>query len=143
MQISQTFPEVQQKTLFVVADHTHAKLFLAEGRDFQFLEEIKTDYPSNGGGDRTSMITPGGMHSAEQNERDSIIGEDHLFHTLAKNLFQRKQNNEFEALVIAAGPEVHEFEKLLHTDVRACVTRLIPKLLVKLDDASLIEHLLS
>lgn len=141
MQIPEQFPAFHKKTLVVVADHEHAKLFIGNDRDFQFAEELKTDYPSHEGGDRTSGMTGGGAHFREVNEKDEIVGEDHLFRKIAKDLETRLQNHEYEDLVIAAGPEVHQFEKLLHPDVRTHVTHLIPKLLVKLDDEHLIEHL--
>jgi protein required for attachment to host cells len=142
MFIPKSFPEIKQKTLFVIANHTHTKFFVGEGRAFQFIEEYQTDYPPKEGGDRTSLMTPGGTHSAEQNEKDQIIGEDHLFHRIAKDLFHRLQNHEYESLVIAAGPEVHQLEHLLHAEVRERVVHLIPKLLVNLDDAHLLEHIL-
>ena len=141
MQIPEQFPAFHKKTLVIVADHVHAKLYTALDRDFQFIEELKTDYPSHEGGDRTSGMTSGGAHFREVNEKDEIVGEDHLFRKLAEDLHERLKNNEFEQLIIAAGPEVHQLEDLLHPDVRACVKSYIPKLLVKLSEADLIEHL--
>lgn len=142
MYIPEQFPPFHKKTLVVVADHAHAKFFMGDDREFTFLEELKTDYPSHGGGDRTSGVTSGGnVHFREVNEKDEAIGEDHLFRSLAKDLHARFQKNEFEDLIIAAGPEVHKLERLLDPEVHACIKRLIPKLLVKLDDEHLIEHL--
>ena len=141
MQIPEQFPAFHKKTLVVVADHVHAKLYTALDRDFEFVEELITDYPSHEGGDRRSGTTSGGAHFREVNEKDEIVGEDHLFRKLAEDLHTRLQNKEYEELIIAAGPEVHQFEKLLHPDVHACVKAYIPKLLVKLSEADLIEHL--
>ena len=141
MQIPQEFHSFEKKTLVVITDHIHAKLYTAFDRDFEFVEELKTDYPSHEGGDRTSMVTSGGGHSAEMNEKDNIIGEDHLFRIIAADLHKRLQNHEFDAVIIAAGPEVHQLEKLLHPDVHACVTHFIPKLLTRFQPHELFEHL--
>lgn len=143
MLIPPQYPGFQKKTLVVIADHVHARLFLGLDYDFIFLEEFKTDYPSHEGGDRTSMITPGGQHSAEKNEKETMIGEDHLFHKIAKDLHTRLEKDEYEDLIIAAGPEVHPLEKILHHDVRARIVKLIPKLLIKMNDEQLMEHLWS
>ena len=75
------------------------------------------------------------------NEKEEIITEDHLFHAIAAYLHKQLQNNVFEECIISAGPEVHTLEQLLHPDVRACIKKIIPKLLVNLDEAHLIEHL--
>lgn len=141
MLIPEQFPAFHKKTLVVVADHVHAKLFLGVDREFTFLEEFKTDYPSHEGGDRTSMVTPGGQHSAEKSEKEFILGEDHLFRKLAEDLHMRLERHEYEDLIIAAGQEVHQLEKLLHTDVQAHIKHLIPKLLIKMSDAEMLEHL--
>ncbi|OGL62219.1 hypothetical protein A3C09_02405 [Candidatus Uhrbacteria bacterium RIFCSPHIGHO2_02_FULL_47_44] len=141
MLIPEQYPAFHKKTLVVVSDHVHAKLFLGNDREFTFITEFKTDYPSHEGGDRTSMVTPGGQHSAEKNEKEFMLGEDHLFHRLAKNLYERLEKNEFEDLIIAAGQEVHQLEKMLHHDVQARITKLIPKLLTKMNDDQLLEHL--
>jgi len=141
MTIGDQFPGFHKKTLVVIADHVHAKLFLGENYDFNFLEEIKTDHSHLEGGDRTTQLTSSGGHSAVINEKESIVDEDHLFHALAKNLHLKLEEQLFEDLVIAAGPEVHQLEELLHPDVRARVTKLIPKLLTKFDDEQLMEHL--
>lgn len=141
MLIPEQFPAFHKKTLVVIADHVHAKLFLGEDREFTFLEELKTDHSHMEGGDRTTQLTSSGGHSAVMNENESMVDEDHLFHALAKNLHMRLESHDYEDLMIAAGPEVHQLEKLLHADVHACVVKLIPKLLTKLDDAHLLEHL--
>lgn len=140
MLISEQYPDFKKKTLVVIAGHVDAKLFMGEGREFTFVEELKTDYPPQDG-ERSSMVTPGGRHSAETPEHDSEIGEDHLFHALAKDLHTRLERGEFEDLILAAGPEVHQLENLLHTDVRAHVTHLIPKTLTKMTDEEILEHL--
>lgn len=140
MLISEQYPDFKNKTLVVVADHAHAKLFVGENRDFTFVEELKTDYPPQDG-ERSSMMTPSGRHSAETPEHESEIGADHLFHTLAKDLHARLERDEFEDLILAAGPEVHQLENLLHADVRAHVTHLIPKILTKMNDEEILEHL--
>lgn len=141
MLIPEQYPAFHKKTLVVVADHVHAKLFLGEDREFTFLEELKTDYPSHEGGDRTSMVTPGGQHSAETPEKEFILGEDHLFRAIAKDLHERLLRHEYNDLIIAAGQEVHQLDALLHTDVRACVKHLIPKLLIKMSEDELLGHL--
>jgi protein required for attachment to host cells len=141
MFIPEQFPGFSKKTLVVVADHVHAKFFLGSDHELHFLEEIKTDHSTPDTGDHAVSISSAGMHSAAFNEKESIINEDHLFHALAKNIHTRLENNEFEDLIIAAGPEVHQFENMLHPDVRAHIIHLIPKLLTKLDDAHLLEHL--
>lgn len=141
MIIPPQFPGFHKKTLIVVADHVHARLFLGSDYEMIFLEELKTDHSHLEGGDRTSLISSTGGHGAVMNEKDSIIGEDHLFHAIAKDLQIRLEKQEFEDLIIAAGPEVHALEKLLHHDVQSRVIKLIPKLLVKMNDEQLVEHL--
>ncbi len=141
MLIPEQFPAFHKKTLVVVSDHVHAKLFLGDDRSFTHVTEYKTDYPSHEGGDRTSMVAPSGLHSAEKSEKEFILGEDHLFRKIAKDLHERFERNEFENIIIAAGPEFRELEHLLHPDVRACVIRLIPKLLTTFEDADLLKHL--
>lgn len=140
MQISEEFKPFEKKTLVVVCDHVHARLYLAENLEIHFVKELKTDYPGPDG-DRTSMVIPGGMHSAEKPEKDSIIGETHLFRLLAKDLQDRFERHEYEEVIIAAGQEIHELEKMLHPDVLKCVKKFIPKLLVKMELHELIKHL--
>lgn len=130
----------EKKTLIVACDHVHARLYLADDREVHFVHELKTDYPGTDG-DRTSMVAPSGLHSAEQPEKDSIIGETHLFHALARDLHERFERHEYEELVIAAGQEVHELEVMLHPDVLKCVKKFIPKLLVKMELHELLHHL--
>lgn len=141
MLIPEQFPAFHKKTLVVVADHVHAKLFLGTDREFTFLEELKTDHSGLEAGDRTSMISSTGGHGAVINEKESIVGEEHLFHAIAKDLHIRLEKHEYENLIIAAGQEVHQLQKLLHTDVNACVTHLIPKLLTEFNGERLLEHL--
>ena len=141
MQIPEQFPAFHKKTLVVVADHMHAKLFLGDDREFTFLEELKTDHESPEGGDRTSSISSTGGHTAIINEKESMIDEEHLFHAIAKDLHIRLENHEYENLIIAAGQEVHQLQKLLHHDVNACVLHFIPKLLTEFNGERLLEHL--
>ena len=140
MQIPEEFKPFDKKTLVVVCDHVHARLYLAEDREIHFISELKTDYPGPDG-DRTSMVVPCGLHSAEKPEKDFIIGETHLYHTLAKDLHERFERHEYEEIIITAGQEFHELEKMLHPDVLKCVKKFIPKLLVKLNLQELLSHL--
>ncbi|MCX6714257.1 MAG: host attachment protein [Candidatus Uhrbacteria bacterium] len=141
MQIGEQYPAFHKKTLVVVADHKHAKLFLGEDREFTFLEEVKTTHLHPEAGDRTSMLSSTGGHGAVINEKETIIDEDHLFHALAKDLHIRLEKHEYEDLIIAAGQEVHQLQKLLHHDVNARVLHLIPKLLTEFNGERLLEHL--
>ncbi len=143
MIIPPQFPGFHKKTLLVIADHVHARLFLGSDYELIFLEEMKTDHSNPEGDDRTSMISSAGGHGAIINEKDSIIGEDHLFRAIAKNVHIRLQKQEFEDLILAAGPEVRTLENLLHQDAQERIIKRIPKLLVKMNDEQLFEHLWS
>ena len=131
MNIPEHFPGFSKKTLVVLADHVHARIFLGLDHELTFVEELKSEHKS----------PESGEHGAIVNEKEEVIHEDHLFHAIAKDLHTRLEKQEFEEMIIAAGHEVHALEKLLHPDVHTRVIKFIPKLLVEQDAEHILEHL--
>ncbi|HAU65804.1 MAG: hypothetical protein UT30_C0010G0024 [Candidatus Uhrbacteria bacterium GW2011_GWF2_39_13] len=132
MHIPEPLLAYKKLTLLVVADGEKALFFSLHGRNAEPVGEIDIDYPPKDNLERTSTMTPSGMHSAEQSENLGMEKERRFSHILAKELLQRLQQDTYEELILTAPHEhLNEFTKALHNDVRKRLVDTIPKLLTK------------
>ena len=132
MHIPEPLFPYEKPTLLVVADGEHALFFSLHQREIQSSGEITIDYPPKENLERTSTMTPSGMHSAEQSENLGMEKERRFSHILAKELLHRLQQKSYEELILTAPHEhLNEFTEALHNDVQKRLVEKIPKLLTK------------
>lgn len=141
MQIPEQLRGFNKPTLVVVTDNTQAKIYLANGRQVVFTGGLASDYPPKFETERTSTMTPGGVHSAEQSERLQAISRERLYHELSDDLMRRLQNKEFERLALAAPEErLEELKESLHIDLLKRADRFLPKNLVGSNPVDIAMH---
>jgi len=132
MHIPEPLYPYKKPTLLVVADGEKALFFSLQERNAESVGEIAIDYPPKNNLERTSTMTPSGMHSAEQSENLGMEKERRFSHILAKELLHRLQQHSYEELILTAPHEhLNEFTEALHNDIQKRLVETIPKLLTK------------
>ncbi len=142
MNIPQSIHPFSQKTCLVVADHTHARLFLLEGQTAQEMVSISSEYPPKDNMERTSMVTPSGAHSAEESEQLEKLSwkslaekiEHQLMHDLAKHAYE-------EIIFFIPEDAVRQIQKTMNKDILANTSHLFPKILTNYPLPKILEHL--
>ena len=141
MQIPDELPAFSKSTLLVVADNEHALFFHLLDRELTASGKIELHYPEKGG-ERTSGLSPGGAHFAEQSEKLEDEGEHRFAHLLAKELHNRLQQHTFEAFLLVAPQErLNEFTESLHPDVKKCLGKTLGKQLTKESPIEILKRL--
>ncbi|MBM5789774.1 host attachment protein [Candidatus Parcubacteria bacterium] len=142
MQIPNTLRSFEQKTYIVVCDHESARVFAAHARELEGYETIVSDYPPKDGVERTSTMTPSGMHSAEESENIKQVSASKLFHKLNKTLLHALQSEKFERIIFTVPSDaLSELKKSLHQDLLNRTDLFLPKLLTKFAPLEILEHL--
>ncbi len=139
MHISDSFLPYEARTLILVCDRSHAKMYLAHDRAFDFVVEYKNDRLEIGDNER--YASGDGMRQFTAHDEDLKKREAHHFYQdLAKALFDHKQKHEFSKLILVVPNEdKNDFTQALHTEVRELLDRTISKQLTKLSEDRLIE----
>lgn len=132
MNIPNRLPAIQRPTLMVVSDASHALFFALQDRKLENAGDISIDYPPKDDMERTSIQTPSGMHSAEQSENLEMEKIHRFSQQLADELRARVRKNGIDEIYLTASQEhLQQFLNALHPDVRARVTRTLPKQVTK------------
>ena len=142
MHIPEPLSSFQKRTLLVVADGEHALFFSLHDREMEPSGEVSIEYPSKEDMERSSVITPGGRHSAEQSENLNSEKEHRFSHLLANELMHRLQQDQYEDLILTIPQEQqNEFVEALHNDVRSHLIKIIPKLLTNEPPIEILERI--
>ena len=139
MQIPEQFLPYNEKTCIFVCDHVHAKVYQAFQNDFNFFEEVTDTRAKLDDIERYSQ-GDGSLHFSAQDEGFKER-EAHLFYKqLARKLFDLKQSQSFEKLVLVLPEEDKNiFVDLLHEDVKHSIEQIVPKQLTNLSEDQLVE----
>ncbi len=126
----------------VILNHEMARLFLAHDRDMEETQTITSDYPPKENVERASMMTPSGMHSAEESEKIKQISADKLFHKLNDTLVSMRQTDAYERLIFTVPPDtINQLKNTLHRDLLERTDLFLPKILTKCTPMEILEHL--
>ncbi|MFA4845655.1 MAG: host attachment protein [Patescibacteria group bacterium] len=132
MQIPAELPAFPKSTLLVVSDNEHALFFHILDRELTASGKIELHYPDKSDMERTSGLSAGGAHFAEQSEKLEDEGEHRFAHLLAKELHERLQKGTYEEFMLTAPQErLHEFTEALHNDVKAKLVKTYGKQVTK------------
>jgi len=140
MQISQDFLPYEHKTLILVCDSSHAKLYQAYERNFELMEEIKNDRIKLDDTERYTTQTGGGILSSIEDE-DFKERETKMFYKkLSGVLFDRFHDEENSKLILV----IPEGDKnvlidLLHEKVKKSLLCAIGKQSTKIQDDQLVK----
>ena len=139
MHISENFLPYESKTIILVCDRLHAKVYQAHDREFNFVEEITDDRLPIGEAER--YTASGGGHQFTENDEGLKEREAHVFYAeLAKKLFEHKHKAGFEKLILVVPHEdKNVLIEALHDDVKRVLDRTIPKQLTKVGEDQVIE----
>lgn len=139
MQIPQDFLAYAQKTLILVCDRGRAKFYQAFDRKFNLAEEIKNDRLELD--DVEPYSTLAGGHLSQSQDEDFKDREAKMFYKkLAQEIFDRKQKDEFQKLIIVIA---HEDKNILldelHEEIKQTLQFVILEQVLKIPDDELVK----
>lgn len=142
MQISEHYLPYESKTVLLVCDHLHGKVYHAKGREFNLIQEWKNERLDMTGDTERYQSSNGAQHFSSQDEGFKEREGNAFYVELAKHLFELKQTEGFEHLfLIVPHEDKHLLEDALHPEVKQTWNQTIPKQLTKMSDGDLIEAL--
>ncbi|MBI4714109.1 host attachment protein [Candidatus Uhrbacteria bacterium] len=141
MQISQDFLPYEHKTLILVCDNAHAKLYQAFGREFNFVEEIKNDRIKLDDIERYATQTGGGILSKIEDEDFKEREAKTFYKKLAQMLSDRKDAEEWKLILVVPQEDKNVILDLLQNDVKQSLVHVIEKQPPKLPDDQLIKFI--
>lgn len=140
MHISDDFLPYSKNTLVLIIDRSSAKFYRAEERDFNLLEKKENERLGIEDTERYVSSSKGARLSKAQDEQLKEREATVFYKALAENVFEYKQKNSFEKLIIVVPPDDKNlFTNYLHTDIKPTIELMIPKQLTKIADDALIK----
>ncbi|MBI4438250.1 host attachment protein [Candidatus Uhrbacteria bacterium] len=143
MQIPAELPAFPTPTLLVVSDNEHALFFRLLDRELTPSGKLELHYPVKDDVERTSGLSAGGAHFAEQSEKLEDEGEHRFAKSLANELYRRLQENDYEEFILTAPQErLNEFVEALHHDVKSKLIKTFGKQVTKESPIEVLKRIL-
>jgi len=140
MQISEQFLPYEFKTVLLVCDHLHGKVYHAHGREFKRVQEWNNERLDMTTDTERYQTANGAQHFSAQDEGFKEREGNKFYQELANHLFELKHGEGFEKLILVVPHEdKNVLEEMLHDDVKRVLERTIPKQLTKVSDEDLVE----